>query len=51
MTEQPPDGPTPAPPQENRILAEPATAAACAADYAGAADVRARMDQQDASRR
>lgn len=33
-------------PRPNSILDEPATVAACAADYAAAADVRARLDQQ-----
>ncbi|MGW2933963.1 hypothetical protein ACWDA7_19410 [Streptomyces sp. NPDC001156] len=49
-TEHPPDQPSPASlaPQPSRVLTEPATVQACAADYAGADDVRRRMDQQDA---
>ncbi|MFC7983828.1 hypothetical protein [Streptomyces sp. NPDC057336] len=34
-------------PQPNPILAEPATPAACQADYAQAADVRARLGWKD----
>ncbi|MFJ3537033.1 hypothetical protein ACIPQA_16370 [Streptomyces sp. NPDC090109] len=33
-------------PRDNRILAEPATPAACARDYADAAKVRAEIDKQ-----
>jgi hypothetical protein len=57
MTMQEPNGqpgqqPSPAlPPQPNRILAEPATPAACARDYAAGADVRQTMAQQDAKAR
>lgn len=40
--------PTPLTPQPNRILAEPATVHACQQDYATAADVRARIDHQQA---
>jgi hypothetical protein len=49
-TDQPLPQPSPAPltPQPSRVLAGPATVQACAADYASAADVRRRMDQQDA---
>ncbi len=43
---QPPQ-PTPTqPPQPNRILAQPATIAACRADYTAAQDVRDRLDDQ-----
>jgi hypothetical protein len=35
-------------PRPNPIIAEPATPEACQADYAAAADVRARLDTQDA---
>ncbi|HEX9755731.1 MAG TPA: hypothetical protein VGA42_08480 [Gemmatimonadales bacterium] len=35
-------------PQPNRILNEPADVAACARDYADAADVRQTMAQQQA---
>lgn len=51
------DQPTPEPiptaqtPQPNRILAEPATVAACQAEYEAAADVRAVMDKQQARHR
>ncbi|WP_432114039.1 hypothetical protein [Streptomyces sp. S1] len=41
--------PTPEPdrtPRDNRIVNAPATPAACAADYAGAARVRAELDKQ-----
>ncbi|MGW5616248.1 hypothetical protein [Streptomyces sp. NPDC003877] len=34
-------------PQPNRILAEPATVAACQRDYEAAGDVRQTMAQQD----
>lgn len=47
-TEHTPDQPSPLAPQPNQILAEPATPAACAADYAAAGDVRQTMAQQDA---
>lgn len=48
-TDQPAQQPSPAlTPQPNRILAEPATLAACARDYAAGADVRQTMAQQDA---
>lgn len=50
MTQQTPPTPAPLAPQPNRIIAEPATVQACAADYQAAADVRARLDQQDARR-
>ncbi|MFG2976276.1 hypothetical protein ACGFYY_25250 [Streptomyces sp. NPDC048331] len=33
-------------PRENSILAEPATVAACARDYADAADIRALLAKQ-----
>jgi hypothetical protein len=41
---------TPAPlaPQPNRILAEPATVQACAADYEAGADVRQTLAAQEA---
>lgn len=47
-TAQPQAQPTPQPraPQPNRILATPATVAQCRADYAAAADVRQRLDEQ-----
>lgn len=50
-TEQPLPQPSPTPatppsPQRSRVLAEPATAEACARDYAAAGDVRARLLQQ-----
>lgn len=46
-TSQCPAQPTPAqPPQPNRILATPATVAACQQDYADAQDVRDRLDDQ-----
>jgi hypothetical protein len=38
-------------PQPNRILAEPATVQACAADYAAAADVRQTLAAQEARTR
>lgn len=37
--------PAPLAPRPNRILAEPATVAACYRDYALAASIRARMDR------
>lgn len=45
---QPPDQPTPAAlaPQPNRILATPDTPASCQQEYAAAADVRDRLDEQ-----
>ncbi|HEY9369304.1 hypothetical protein [Streptomyces sp.] len=33
-------------PRPSRVATEPATVAACRADYEAAADVRARLDQQ-----
>jgi hypothetical protein len=50
-TDQPDPQPTPAPPQPNQILAEPATVAACQQDYANGADVREVMAQQEARQR
>ncbi|WP_179272379.1 hypothetical protein [Streptomyces sp. XY006] len=47
MSEQKPD----LTPQPNQILAEPATPQRCAEDYAQAADIRDRMDQQDRQHR
>ena len=38
-------------PSENRILAEPATQAACRRDYAAGADVRAAAAKQQARKR
>jgi hypothetical protein len=38
-------------PQPNRILAEPATPAACAADYEAGADVRQTLAAQEARTR
>ncbi len=43
---QPQQQPTPGTPQPNRILVEPATPAACAQDYAQAAEIRRVMDAQ-----
>jgi hypothetical protein len=44
-----PQEPTPTlAPQPNRILAEPATVAACNRDYAQAADVRQTLAAQEA---
>lgn len=48
---QPPQQPSPGAPQPNRILAEPATVAACAADYQAATTVRATIARQDARTR
>jgi hypothetical protein len=45
--ERPPDQPTQAQPQPNRILAEPATVDQCKADYQAAADVRGRLGWKD----
>jgi hypothetical protein len=45
-TPQPPTPPLA--PQPNRILAEPATVAACARDYQAAADVRQTLAAQEA---
>lgn len=47
-TQQPQHQPTPhtRTPQPNRILAQPATVAACQADYANAADIRQRLHDQ-----
>ncbi|MFF8953865.1 hypothetical protein ACF09I_34465 [Streptomyces sp. NPDC014940] len=42
-TDQPPEQHSPAQPQPNQILAEPATPQACQQDYADAADVRGRL--------
>lgn len=47
-TQQHPEQPTPTP-RPNRILAQPATPAACAADYEAAANIRARLNQQNAA--
>lgn len=45
---QQPQQPTPTlAPQPNPILAEPATPATCARDYAQAADIRARLGWKD----
>jgi hypothetical protein len=33
-------------PQPSRLFEEPATVAACQADYADGADIRARLDRQ-----
>jgi hypothetical protein len=48
MTQQQAQPPTPAPfePRTSQILAEPATVAACRADYEQA-EARRAMDQQD----
>ncbi|WP_158073023.1 hypothetical protein [Streptomyces kebangsaanensis] len=43
--------PSPAQPQPNQILAQPATVQACQQDYAAGADVRQTMDKQEARRR
>jgi hypothetical protein len=48
-TDQPTRQPTPARP--NRILAEPATPQACAADYKAGADIRQTIARQDARTR
>lgn len=52
-TQQPQAQPTPTSraPQPNRIIAEPATVQACAADYAAAADVRQTLAAQEARQR
>jgi hypothetical protein len=52
-TDHDPGQPTPraVAPQPNRILAEPATPAACRADYAQAADVRQTLAAQEARQR
>ena len=55
-TDQQPQRPTPPPtaplaPQPNRILAEPATPAACQQDYQAAANVRRTMANQAARQR
>ncbi|MFJ6905586.1 hypothetical protein [Streptomyces griseoluteus] len=42
-TDQPNSQPSPAQPQSNQILAEPATVQACAKDYADAGDIRQRL--------
>ena len=49
-TDQHPEQPTPSPwsPPPGRILSQPSTVQQCRAEYAAAADVRHRMDQQDA---
>ena len=49
-TDQAPDQPT-LTPQPNRVLAEPATVAACARDYQAAADVRQTLAAQEARAR
>lgn len=49
MTEQQPEPDHT--PQPNRILAEPATPATCAADYEAAADVRQTLAAQEARTR
>ncbi|WP_199837565.1 hypothetical protein [Streptomyces caniscabiei] len=50
-TDQPTPEPSPAPPRENPIYRQPATVAACRADYEAAADVRRVLDQQIKARR
>ncbi|MGW2938997.1 hypothetical protein ACWDA7_46360 [Streptomyces sp. NPDC001156] len=47
-TDRPPEQPSPAPlaPQQNKVLAEPATVEACQRDYAAGGDVRSRLDRQ-----
>ncbi len=47
-TDQPTQQPSPAQPQPNRILSEPATVQACQADYASAADIRQTLAAQEA---
>ncbi len=49
-TDQPTPQPSPEPPRENPIYRQPATVAACRADYEAGADVRRRLDQQIARR-
>ncbi|MFE2353451.1 hypothetical protein [Streptomyces parvulus] len=46
MSEQQPEQPD-LTPQPNRILAEPATPAACRQDYAAGADIRQRLGWKD----
>lgn len=50
-SQQPQPQPSPAAPQPNRILAEPATVAACRADYQAATTVRDTITRQDARTR
>lgn len=50
-TDQPDQQPSPAQPQPNQILAQPATVQACQQDYAAGADVRQTMAQQEARTR
>jgi len=47
-TDQPSREPSPRAPQENKILAEPATVQACRADYDAGADVRQTLAAQEA---
>ncbi|MEU2062884.1 hypothetical protein [Streptomyces sp. NPDC013455] len=49
-TDQPNPQPSPAQPQPNQILAQPATVQACAEDYVAGADVRQAMNRQDSRR-
>lgn len=49
MIDKPATAPAPEPdrtPRENTVIAEPATVAACARDYANAADIRALLARQ-----
>ncbi|MFD8254948.1 hypothetical protein [Streptomyces werraensis] len=50
-TDEPTLEPTPRTPRPNRIVAEPATPQACAADYQAGADVRQAIARQDARTR
>lgn len=50
MSEQPQPSPT-LTPQPNRIIAEPATVAACQRDYTQGAEVRATLATQEARQR
>ncbi|WP_159391131.1 hypothetical protein [Streptomyces viridochromogenes] len=48
-TDKPPEQPSPAQPQPNQILAQPATVETCRADYDAGADVRSRLGWKDAT--
>jgi len=50
-TQQPPEQPTPAKPQPNRIADAPATVETCAEDFSSGASVRATMAKQQTLRR
>jgi hypothetical protein len=51
-TQSTPDQPSPTlTPQPNRIIAEPATVAACQRDYAQASEVRQTLAAQEARQR